>query len=173
MYSSVYNAERPEVFFKASPDRCVGPFEAVGNRADSDWSVPEPELAFVLYRGEIVGNTIGNDMSSRRSRVRTRYTCRRPRCLTGAAPSAHVSFQRSLDPSDLDISCGISRDGVQVWEDRTSTSQMARTCEELADWLQRHTLVLDLTTVLTGTAIVPPPEFTLREGESCPSRLTG
>ena len=166
VYSSVYNAERPEVFFKASPDRCVGPFEAVGIRADSDWSVPEPELAFVLYRGEIVGYTIGNDMSSRsiegqnplylpQAKVFDRCCSIGP-CFVPA---------ESLDPSDLDISCGISRDGVQVWEDRTSTSQMARTCEELADWLQRHNLVPDLTTVLTGTAIVPPPEFTLREGD--------
>ena len=166
VYSSVYNAERPEVFFKASPDRCVGPFEAVGIRADSDWSVPEPELAFVLYRGEIVGYTIGNDMSSRsiegqnplylpQAKVFDRCCSIGP-CFVPA---------ESLDPSDLDISCGISRDGVQVWEDRTSTSQMARTCEDLADWLQRHNLVPDLTTVLTGTAIVPPPEFTLREGD--------
>ena len=166
VYSSVYNAERPEVFFKASPDRCVGPFEAVGIRADSDWSVPEPELAFVLYRGEIVGYTIGNDMSSRsiegqnplylpQAKVFDRCCSIGP-CFVPA---------ESLDPSDLDISCGIARDGVQVWEDRTSTSQMARTCEELADWLQRHNLVPDLTTVLTGTAIVPPPEFTLREGD--------
>ena len=166
VYSSVYNAERPEIFFKASPDRCVGPFEAVGIRADSDWSVPEPELAFVLYRGEIVGYTIGNDMSSRsiegqnplylpQAKVFDRCCSIGP-CFVPA---------ESLDPSDLDISCGISRDGVQVWEDRTSTSQMARTCEELADWLQRHNLVPDLTTVLTGTAIVPPPEFTLREGD--------
>ena len=65
VYSKVYSSQRPEVFFKASSDRCVGPFESVGIRGDSDWNVPEPELAFVLYRGDIVGYTIGNDMSSR------------------------------------------------------------------------------------------------------------
>jgi 2-dehydro-3-deoxy-D-arabinonate dehydratase len=70
-----------------------------------------------------------------------------------------------LDPTNLDISCSIVREGQEVWSDQTSTSLMARTCEELADWVQRHNLVPDLTTVLTGTAIVPPPEFTLREGD--------
>ena len=65
VYSMVYSAPRPEVFFKATPERCVGPFDSVGIREDSDWNVPEPELAFVLYGGAIVGYTIGNDMSSR------------------------------------------------------------------------------------------------------------
>jgi hypothetical protein len=65
IYSKVYTAERPELFLKATPERCVGPFESVGIRADSSWNVPEPELAFVLYKGKILGYTIGNDMSSR------------------------------------------------------------------------------------------------------------
>ena len=65
VYSMVYSAERPEVFFKATADRCVGPDDSVGIREDSNWNVPEPELAFVLYGGEIIGYTIGNDMSSR------------------------------------------------------------------------------------------------------------
>lgn len=64
-YSMVYSADRPELFFKSTSERCVGPFEDVGIRGDSAWNVPEPELAFVLYDGEIAGYTIGNDMSSR------------------------------------------------------------------------------------------------------------
>ncbi len=166
VYASVFTADRPEVFLKATPDRCVGPFDAVGIRADSDWSVPEPELAFVLHRGEIVGYTIGNDMSSRsiegqnplylpQAKVFDRCCSIGP-CFVTA---------EDLDPTNLDISCSIVREGQEVWSDQTSTSLMARTCEELADWLQRHNLVPDLTTVLTGTAIVPPPEFTLREGD--------
>ena len=166
VYSKVYNSARPEVFFKASSDRCVGPFESVGIRSDSDWNVPEPELAFVLYRGDIVGYTIGNDMSSRsiegenplylpQAKVFDRCCSIGPCFVTAEA----------LNPTDLDISCAIARDGVEVWNDSTSTSQMARSCEEIADWLQRHNLVPDLTTVLTGTAIVPPPEFSLQEGD--------
>ena len=166
VYSSVYTAERPEVFFKASPERCVGPFEAVGIRGDSDWNVPEPELAFVLFGGEIVGFTIGNDMSSRsiegqnplylpQAKVFDRCCAIGP-CLVTA---------NDLDPSDLEVGCSITRAGEEVWSDRTSTSLMARSCEELADWLQRHNFVPNMTTVLTGTAIVPPPEFSLKEDD--------
>ena len=166
VYSSVYTAERPEVFFKASPERCVGPFEAVGIRGDSDWNVPEPELAFVLFGGEIVGFTIGNDMSSRsiegqnplylpQAKVFDRCCAIGP-CLVTA---------NDLDPSDLEVGCSITRAGEEVWSGRTSTSLMARSCEELADWLQRHNFVPNMTTVLTGTAIVPPPEFSLKEDD--------
>ena len=166
VYSSVYTAERPEVFFKATPERCVGPYEAIGIRGDSDWNVPEPELAFVLFGGEIVGFTIGNDMSSRsiegqnplylpQAKVFDRCCAIGP-CLVTAD---------DLDPSDLEIACSITRAGSEVWSDRTSTSLMARSCEELADWLQRHNFVPNMTTVLTGTAIVPPPEFSLREDD--------
>ena len=166
VYSSVYTAERPEVFFKASPERCVGPFEAVGIRGDSDWNVPEPELAFVLFGGEIVGFTIGNDMSSRsiegqnplylpQAKVFDRCCAIGP-CLVTA---------NDLDPSDLEVECSITRAGEEVWSDRTSTSLMARSCEELADWLQRHNFVPNMTTVLTGTAIVPPPELSLKEDD--------
>ena len=166
VYSSVYTAERPEVFFKASPERCVGPFEAVGIRGDSDWNVPEPELAFVLFGGEIVGFTIGNDMSSRsiegqnplylpQAKVFDRCCAIGP-CLVTA---------NDLDPSDLEVECSITRAGEEVWSDRTSTSLMARSCEDLADWLQRHNFVPNMTTVLTGTAIVPPPELSLKEDD--------
>ena len=166
VYAKVFTADRPEVFFKASSDRCVGPFETVGIRPDSDWNVPEPELAFVLYRGEIVGYTIGNDMSSRsiegenplylpQAKVYDRCCAIGP-CFVSA---------EDLDPSNLGISCSIWRDGERVWSDTTSTSLMARSCEELSDWIQRANLVPDMTTVLTGTAIVPPPEFSLREGD--------
>ena len=174
VYSSVYTAERPEVFFKATPERCVGPFEAVGIRGDSDWNVPEPELAFVLFGGEIAGFTIGNDVSSRtiegqnplylpQAKVFDRCCAIGP-CFVTA---------NDLDPSNLDVACSITRGGDEVWAGRTSTSLMARSCEELADWLQRHNLVPNMTTVLTGTAIVPPPEFTLREDDVVKITLEG
>ena len=166
VYARVFTADRPEVFLKATPDRCVGPFEQVGIRGDSEWSVPEPELAFVLYRGEIVGYTIGNDMSSRSIEGQNPLYLPQAkvfdRCC--AIGPCFVTAE-DLDPTNLDISCSIVREGQEVWTDQTSTSQMARSCEELADWIQRHNYLPDLTTVLTGTAIVPPPEFTLREGD--------
>ena len=166
VYAKVFTADRPEVFFKASSDRCVGPFETVGIRPDSDWNVPEPELAFVLYRGEIVGYTIGNDMSSRSIEGQNPLYLPQAkvydRCC--AIGPCFVSAE-DLDPSNLGISCTIWRDDDERWSDTTSTSLMARSCEELSDWLQRANLVPDMTTVLTGTAIVPPPEFSLREGD--------
>ena len=166
VYSGVYTAERPEVFFKATPERCVGPFEAVGIRGDSDWNVPEPELAFVLFGGEIVGFTIGNDMSSRSIEGQNPLYLPQAKvfdrcCAIGPC----LVTPNELNPSDLEVACSITRAGEKVWSDRTSTSLMARSCEELADWLQRHNLVPNMTTVLTGTAIVPPPEFSLREDD--------
>ena len=174
VYSSVYTAERPEVFFKATPERCVGPFEAVGIRGDSDWNVPEPELAFVLFGGEIVGFTIGNDMSSRSIEGQNPLYLPQAKvfdrcCAIGPC----IVTANDLDPSNLDVACSITRGGDEVWAGRTSTSLMARSCEELADWLQRHNLVPNMTTVLTGTAIVPPPEFTLREDDVVTITLEG
>lgn len=175
IYSRVYAAERPEIFMKATPDRCVGPFEAIGVREDSEWNVPEPELAFVLYKGEIIGYTIGNDVSSRsiegenplylpQAKMYDRCCAIGPCFVTAEA----------LGPADnLSIRCEISRDGQQLFEGTTSTSSMARSCEELAGWLQRHNTVPNMTTVLTGTAIVPPPEVTLEEGDEVSIEIEG
>ena len=167
VYSMVYSAERPEVFFKATPERCVGPDDSVGIREDSDWNVPEPELAFVLYGGEIIGYTIGNDMSSRQIEGENPLYLPQAKVFNRccAIGPCFVTAESIDDPHGLDVSCAITRDGVEVFSGNTNTSQMARTCEELADWLQKHNDVPNLTTVLTGTSIVPPPEFTLQEGD--------
>ncbi len=167
VYSMVYGADRPELFLKATPQRCMGPFESVGIRGDSEWNVPEPELAFVLFRGEILGYTIGNDVSSRaiegenplylpQGKVYDRCCSIGP-CL--------VTADSLGDPHNLAVGLSIVRDDVELFSGETSTSSMARTCDELADWLQRHDLVPNMTTVLTGTGIVPPPEVTLHEGD--------
>jgi 2-dehydro-3-deoxy-D-arabinonate dehydratase len=167
IYSSVFAAERPEVFLKATPDRCVGPFDPVGIRGDSEWNVPEPELAFVLYRGDIIGYTIGNDVSSRSIEGENPLYLPQAKvfdqcCSIGPC---FVSVASIGDVANLGIECTITRDGVEVWTDQTSTSLMARSCEELADWVQRHNYLPNMSTVLTGTPIVPPPEFTLLEDD--------
>lgn len=166
-YSMVYSADRPELFFKSTSERCVGPFEDVGIRGDSAWNVPEPELAFVLYDGEIAGYTIGNDVSSRAIEGENPLYLSQAKlydrsCAIGPCfvPADHV-----IDPQDLSISCRIERDGEEVFAGETTTAHMARTCRSLADWLMRHNRMPDMTTVLTGTAIVPPPDFTLEEGD--------
>lgn len=167
IYSQIYTAERPEMFFKATSDRCVGPFESVGIRGDSEWNVPEPELAFVLFRGKIIGYTIGNDVSSRSIEGENPLYLPQAkmfdRCC--AIGPCFVTAESIGAVDELTIQCAIDRDGKEVWRDETSTSLMARSCEELADWVQRHNLLPDMATVLTGTAIVPPPKFTLREGD--------
>ena len=175
VYSMVYSAERPEVFFKATPERCVGPNDSVGIREDSNWNVPEPELAFVLYGGEIIGYTIGNDMSSRQiegenplylPQAKVFNRC----CAIGPCFVTAESFD---DPHSLAVSCTITRDGEEVFSGSTNTSEMARTCQELADWLQRHNDVPNMTTVLTGTPIVPPPDLSLQEGDSVTITIEG
>ncbi len=163
VYAEVYDAERPELFFKATADRCVGPFEAIGVRGDSEWSVPEPELAFVLQGGEIVAYTIGNDVSSRSIEGENplylpqakiyRRCCAIGPCL--------VTPESLPDPHDLEINCEIRRDGKIIFQERASTSQMVRRCRDLASFLLRHNNVPEGTVVLTGTAIVPPEEITL------------
>jgi len=167
LYAKVYNSDRPALFLKATPERYVGPFESVGVRGDSSWNVPEPELAFVLYKGEVIGYTAGNDMSSRsiegenplyQAQAKQYSKC----CSIG--PS-FVPAPSVRDPQNLEIRCTIIRDGKEIFSDSTSTSLMNRKLEDLVDWAKRHNTLPDMTTVLTGTSIVPPPEITLGEGD--------
>ena len=175
IYSKVYTADRPEIFFKATSDRCVGPFESVGIRGDSQWNVPEPELAFVLFRDEIIGYTIGNDVSSRSIEGENPLYLPQAklydRCC--AIGPCFVTSESIGAVGELTILCTIERGEEVAWRDETSTSLMARSCEELAEWVQRHNLLPDMATVLTGTAIVPPPDFTLREGDMVSITIEG
>ena len=167
IYQKVYHNERPEIFFKATPSRTVGMGESVGIREDSDWNVPEPELAIVLYRGDIVGFTIGNDMSSRsiegqnplylpQAKVYDRCASIGP-CVTSA--------EEIGDPHDLEMSMTISRDDEEVFEGSTTTANMAQTCEDLVSYYNRHNTVPELAVLMTGTAIVPEETFTLQASD--------
>ena len=167
VYSKVYAAERPELFFKATPERCMGPFESIGIREDSDWNVPEPELAFVVYKGEIIGYTAGNDVSSRSIEGENPLYLPQAKLYANscAIGPCFVTADAIGDPHSLDIECAILRDDQTLFSGKTSTSGMARKCDELSDWLHRHNVIPNMTTVLTGTAIVPPPDVTLQEGD--------
>lgn len=167
MYLDVYDAERPELFLKATPSRTVGPGSAIGIRADSDWDVPEPELGVVLYCGDIVGYTLGNDVSSRdiegenplylpQAKVYDRSCALGP---TIASPSTVG------DPHNLNLSMTIDRDGNRMYEESTSTAELVRTCEELVEALSAHNPLPPLCVLLTGTSLVPPDEFTLKPGD--------
>jgi 2-dehydro-3-deoxy-D-arabinonate dehydratase len=164
MYLDVYESDRPELFFKATPSRTVGPNEAVGIRGDSTWDVPEPELGIVLYYGDIIGYTIGNDMSSREiegsnplflPQAKVYDRC----CALG--PSV-ASIETINDPHDLHMEIEIRRDGKQIFDDATSTGEMARSCEELVSYFNRHNKAPELAVLMTGTALVPDDEFTLQ-----------
>jgi 2-dehydro-3-deoxy-D-arabinonate dehydratase len=174
-YLDAYESERPEIYFKATPSRTVGPGEAVGIRGDSTWDTPEPELAVVLYQGSIVGYTIGNDMSSRsiegenplylpQAKVYDRCCSLGP-CVVSAADIE--------DPHDLEMTMQIHRDGEVVYVGVTNTKEMVRTCEELTSYLTRHNVLPDLTVLLTGTALVPNGDFTLQEGDEVEIEIEG
>ena len=163
MYLDVYDAERPEIFFKATPNRTVGPNDDVGIRADSDWNVPEPELAIVLYDGETVGYTIGNDMSSRSIEGENPLYLPQAKmydrcCAIGPCVATDIE-----DPHSLALSMAIYRDGECVYDEETTTGEMVRECEELVSYFTAHNAIPELAVLLTGTSLVPDDEFTLQQ----------
>jgi len=168
VYRNVYESERPEIFFKATANRTVGPSEAIGVRGDSEWNVPEPELGVVIYDGGVVGYTIGNDVSSRdleganplylpQAKVYDRCCSIGPCLATADAIS---------DPHDLEISMAIHRDGEPLYEASTSTAEMVRSCEELVSYYRRSNDLPEMAVLLTGTSLVPPEEVSLSEGDT-------
>ncbi len=167
IYAKIYVADRPEVFFKATAERVVAPFGDVGIRADSTWDVPEPELAFVLFDGKIVGYTCGNDMSSRSIEGANPLYLPQAKLYdrSCAIGPCFVTPDVIGDPQKLGVKLTIERAGKTAFQGASNTSKMKRTCAEIADWLQRHNPVPDGTTVLTGTSTIPPPTFTLKAGD--------
>ncbi|WP_137288440.1 fumarylacetoacetate hydrolase family protein [Natronorubrum halophilum] len=175
MYLDVYESDRPEVFFKATPNRTVGPNEGVGIRADSEWDVPEPELGVVLFEGDIVGYTIGNDMSSRSiegenplylPQAKVYDRC----CSIGPCVRSADSLE---DPHDLEMWMTISRDDEVLYDESTNTGKMVRSVEELVDCYVEHNAVPDVSVLLTGTSLVPEEGFTLHEGDAVEIGLEG
>jgi 2-dehydro-3-deoxy-D-arabinonate dehydratase len=167
VYGLVYDAPRPELFFKATPHRVVGPGEAVAIRADSNWDVPEGELALVLTPAlEVVGYTVGNDMSSRdiegenplylpQAKVYDRC------CALGPV----VRLARDFDPLDQLVECVIHRDGQVAFHGTTHTSRLHRPLADMVDYLGRCNSFPSGVFMCTGTGVVPPDSFTLAEGD--------
>lgn len=165
MYLNVYDAERPEIFFKSTPNRTVGPDEDVGIRADSEWDVPEPELGVVLYEGDIVGYTIGNDMSSRSIEGENPLYLPQAKVYDRCCSVGPTVVTDIEDPHSLSLSMTIHRDGECLYSDETNTSEMARTCEDLVSTYTAHNAVPELSVLLTGTCLVPDDDFTLQAGD--------
>ena len=167
VYAKVYNADRPEAFFKATAARVQPPFAEVGIRKDSGWDVPEPELAFVLFGGKIVGYTAGNDMSSRKIEGENPLYLPQAKvydksCSFGPCIATPETVG---DAQALTVTLLIERGGKQGFKGTANTGNMKRDCNYLADWLQRHNTVPDGTVCLTGTGTIPPPDFTLKDGD--------
>ena len=168
VYSMVYRAERPEIFMKATPRRVVGPDGTVVIRADSTWDVPEPELAVVVNaHAEIVGYTIGDDVSSRSIEGENPLYLPQAKLYHGACalgPGITPAWEIP-DPYDLAIWMAIERDGEVIWEGETRTSGLKRRLEELVSYLFREDEFPDGAIISTGTALVPDSPFTLEAGD--------
>lgn len=167
-YTRVYDAERPELFFKASAFRTVGSGDQVRIRKDSQWNVPEPELTlFICSEGTIEGYTIGNDMSSRDIEGENPLYLPQAKSYNGAAalgPCLLVQ-ENPIDP-DTTISMEIIRDSAVVFSDQISINQMKRKHTELVGYLFRELDFPHGAFLMTGTGIIPHDDFTLRAGDS-------
>jgi 2-dehydro-3-deoxy-D-arabinonate dehydratase len=167
-YDLVYTAPRPELFFKATSARVVGPGQPIRVRADSRWSVPEPELAVVVSPDlRIVGYTIGNDMSARDIEGENPlYLPQAKVYKQSCALGPCVTLATALPPREqVGIRLRIRRGGATAFAGETSLARMARPLEELVDWLGRENEFPNGVILLTGTGIVPPDEFTLQAGD--------
>ena len=167
VYQEVYDAARPEIFFKQIGWRTVGHGQPVRIRADTTWNVPEPELCLVINAaGQIVGYTVGNDMSSRDIEGENPLYLPQAKTYDGSAgvgPGIRLAAADAL--TDLTISLEIERDGAVAFAGDTSTSQMKRTFPDLAEYLVRELAFPYGVLLMTGTGIVPPDEFTLQSGD--------
>ena len=174
-YDRVYSAERPELFFKATPHRVVGHLGKVAIRHDASWSVPEPELVLLASpAGKIVGYTIGNDMSSRdiegenplylpQAKVYDRSCALGPGILIAGEPL----------PKSTKIELHILRSGKTVFAGETALSELKRPFATLLEYLYRDNSFPHGCFLLTGTGIVPPDEFTLHLGDQVQITIAG
>jgi 2-dehydro-3-deoxy-D-arabinonate dehydratase len=175
-YDLVYDADRPELFFKAAPGRVRGPGGPIGVRADSGWDVPEPELALIVNAsGEIVAYTIGNDVSSRSIEGENPLYLPQAKTYRGscALGPCLVPVAEAPDPSEMEIKLTIGRAGDQVFEGSTQVALLKRTPEELVSWLFRAQDFPIGVVLLTGTSIIPAKEFTLQGGDEVRISITG
>lgn len=167
VYDRVYVAQRPELFFKASGWRVVGPGQPVRYRADSTWNVPEPELTLVINRqGEMVGYTAGNDMSSRSIEGENPLYLPQAKVYNAAcALGPAIQLLTDGEPGDLAIEITIERAGQVVFNGNTSTIQMHRKLADLVAYLFLELGFPQGAFLLTGTGIVPPEQFTLAHAD--------
>lgn len=175
LYGRVYDAERPEVFFKGNARRTVTSGRQVGIREDSEWDVPEAELTVLLAPdGEIWGYAVGNDMSSRD------IESQNPLYLTQAkvynrscALGPMIRVASDYDVMGKEVRCTIAREEEVVFQGRTTTAEMKRSLRDLARYLFRCNSFPNGVFMMTGTGIVPPDSFTLQDGDTVRIEIEG
>ncbi len=167
VYARVYEADRPELFFKSIGWRVIGPGGKIRIRRDSTWNVPEPELTLVVNQfGEIVGYTAGNDVSSRSIEGENPLYLPQAKTYDGAcAIGPSIVLKPGAEIVDLPIHLKIIREGIQIFIGDARTSQMKRNLAELVEHLTRETAFPQGAFLLTGTRIVPPHNVTLLPGD--------
>jgi 2-dehydro-3-deoxy-D-arabinonate dehydratase len=175
VYARVYDAARPELFFKATAARVAGPNAAVVARADAAWTVPEPELTLLLdERLAIVGYTIGDDLTARD--IEGQNPLYQPQAKVydrGCALGPFVVPAGALDPYALAIRCEIWRQGRALFEGTTSTAMLHRRLDDLVAYLGRHNQFPAGAYLMTGTGIVPPDDVALRSGDEIVITIQG
>jgi 2-dehydro-3-deoxy-D-arabinonate dehydratase len=166
-YARVYEAARPELFYKSSPHRVSGPGAGVRIRKDSKWNVPEPELTLVINRhARIIGYTIGNDMSSRDIEGENPLYLPQAKSYDQAAGLGPcILLSDEMLPATTEIRIVISRGGKEMFNGATTLAQLKRKPTELVEFLTREMSFPDGGFLMTGTGIVPPNEFTLLSGD--------
>lgn len=174
-YDRVYSAERPELFFKAVAHKVAGPNSIVKIRADAKWSVPEPELTLVTNpRGQIVGYTIGNDMSSRDIEgANPLYLPQAKVYDRSCALGPGILIQSEPMPAETEIAMAIHRDGNIEFSGTIRLSEMKRDPQVLVEYLYRDQSFPYGCFLLTGTGIIPPDAFTLKSGDEIRISISG
>ncbi|MEJ9229760.1 fumarylacetoacetate hydrolase family protein [Peribacillus butanolivorans] len=175
-YDKVYDAVRPEIFFKSTAARTVGPNDPVYLRSDSHWQIPEPELGLVIDKeGTILGYIAGNDMSCRDIEGENPLYLPQAKvwknsCSIGPA----ILLKEAVsDPYDLKIMCRIYRNEEKVFDGEAKVNQLKRKLEELVEFLVLDNIIFDGTVLLTGTCVVPPNEFTLYDNDRIEIEIPG
>ncbi len=175
LYSKVYDADRPELFFKSMPHRVVGHGGKVNIRRDSTWNVPEPELTlYINAAGKIQGYTIGNDMSSRSIEGENALYLPQAKIYENSAalgPCLYVP-SKPLNGSAI-IAMKIWRDDNLLYDDSASIDRMKRKFEELVAYLYKECNFKEGCFLMTGTCLVPSSDFSLREDDRVEIMIEG
>ncbi|MGC6427199.1 MAG: fumarylacetoacetate hydrolase family protein [Akkermansiaceae bacterium] len=174
-YDLVYDAQRPELFFKAMGYRALGPDGRIRVREDSSWDVPEPELTLAINaKGEIFGFTVGNDVSSRSIEGENPLYLPQAKVYNGScAIGPGILLGRESLADDAKITLNIVRDRQEMFAGETDLTQLKRSLEELVDFLFCELDFPNGVFLMTGTGVVPGPDFTLQSGDCVKITIEG